>query len=285
MTGQVSQRIVEVGREGRMQSLSRDDIRRILPHIIRGTPLGIFIGAVPGLGSAVAAYLSYGLAKRFARDRAQFGKGSLEGVAAAECANNAVCSSTMIPVLALGVPGDVVTAIMLGALTIHGIIPGPALFQQQGDLITGLFVLMAVTSVLHLVIGRIGLFAFIRALDVPRSIMFPVVFVVCVVGTFVATSSYFAVYTMLAVGVVGFLMLKTGIPIAPLLIGFILGPLIEVKLRQALFVSRGDFSIFLTRPISAVLLGMTLIVIAAITWQTWRESRVATPAPTRDGSS
>lgn len=282
--GFVGKRVAETGGDKAAHSLTRQEWRECAAPVLRSTPIGIFIGAVPGLGSAVAAYLSYGLAKRFSRRPERFGKGSLEGVAAAESANNAVCSSTMIPLLALGVPGDVITAIMLGALTIHGIIPGPALFDQNADLITGLFILMALTSILHLFVGRLGLPIFVRALDLPRSVLFPAVLLICLVGTYVATSSFFAVYTMIAVGIVGYLMLKVGIPIAPLLIGFILGPLIEVKLRQALLISRGDVSVFVTRPISAILLAMTLIVIVTIAWTTVRGARgQSTPSDSQEG--
>jgi putative tricarboxylic transport membrane protein len=271
--GFVGGKVVEASGDKAAHGLSRREWRQCVPSVLRGTPIGIFIGAVPGLGSAVAAYLSYGLAKRFSRRPEAYGKGSMEGVAAAECANNAVCSSTMIPLLALGVPGDVITAIMIGAFAIHGIVPGPALFQQQADLVTGLFILMALTSILHLVVGRVGLPVFVRALDLPRAVLFPAVMLICLIGTYVATSSFFAVYTMIAVGVIGYFMLKVGIPIAPLLIGFILGPLIEVKLRQALLISRGDVTVFVTRPISAVLLALTLIVIVTIVWQTVQAAR------------
>jgi len=276
-TNRISQRIAEDrGDDPAAGRVSRAEFRAAFPAMLRGTPIGIFIGAIPGLGSAVAAYLSYGLSKRFSRTPDQYGKGAIDGVAAAESANNAVCSSTMIPLLALGVPGDVITAIMLGALTIHGIIPGPALFDQQADLITGLFILMALTSILHLVVGWAGLRVFVRALDLPRAVLFPAVFLVCLIGTYVATSSFFAVYTMLGVGVVGYLMLKVGIPVAPLLIGFILGPIIEVKLRQALLISRGDITVFITRPISAILLLMTLAVIVTIIAQSIRNARAGT---------
>jgi putative tricarboxylic transport membrane protein len=268
LTDAAGRRVLEVSPDATADRLTREDIRRCLPAILRSTPIGIFIGAIPGLGSAIAAYVAYGVSQRFSREPERFGKGAIEGVASCESANNAVCSSTMVPLLTLGVPGDVITAIMLGALTVHGIIPGPALFQNQADLVTAFFILMLLVSVMHLGIGRAGLSLFIQAVRLPHAVLFPVVAVICVTGTYVSTGSFFNVYIMLALGVLGYLMVKNGFPIAPLLIGFILSPLIEVKLRQALLISRGDPTIFLTRPISAVFLALTLIVILTIAWQT-----------------
>jgi putative tricarboxylic transport membrane protein len=243
------------------------DFKKALPAILRGTPLGIFIGAIPGIGSSIAAFLSYGLARRFSKQPETFGKGAIEGIAAAESANNAVTGSTLIPLLTLGIPGDVITAIMLGALTVHGLIPGPMLFQQQGDFVTALFIGMVIVSCLHLVVALIGLPLFIRAVRVPRGILFPLVIVLCVTGTLVATSSIFDVFVMLGFGMLGYLMVKFGFPIAPMLIGFILGPLVEVSLRQSMLLSDNSLSIFITRPISAVFIGLTAIVVIGVGWQ------------------
>ena len=266
-------RVLEVSGERAANRLTGREIRALLPTALRGAGIGMFIGAVPGIGAAIAAFLSYGVARRLSRTPDAFGEGSLEGVTAAESANNGVTGSTLIPLLTLGIPGDVITAIMLGALTVHGLIPGPTLFQQQGDFVTALFIGMLMVTFLHLIVGYVGLPLFIRAVRVPAGILFPLVVVLCVTGTFVATSSVFDVFVMLGFGVFGYLMVKFGFPIPPLLIGFILEPLIEVSLRQAMILSDNDIGAFFTKPVSAVFLSLTLAVIVSVAWQRMREMR------------
>nr|WP_306265512.1 tripartite tricarboxylate transporter permease [Pararhizobium sp. IMCC3301] len=253
--------------------LDRDDWRRSLPVIGRSSLIGVFIGAVPGLGSAVSAYLNYGLSRSLSREPERFGKGAIEGVAAAEAGNNAVTSSTFVPLLTLGIPGDVITAIMLGAFIAHGLIPGPALFEQQGPFVAGFFLMIVAASALHLVIGRLGMYAFIQTARVSNPVLFPAVLVLGVTGIFVSTSSYFDVYVMVGFGVMGYLMNRLGFPIAPLLIGFILGPLIEVGLRQAAIMGRGDLTIFLTRPISAMFLACAVLTIVVVGWREYADRR------------
>ncbi len=244
--------------------LTGDEWRRCLPVIGRSSAIGVFIGAVPGLGAAVSAFLNYGITRNMARNPERFGKGALEGVAAAESGNNAVTSATFVPLLTLGVPGDVITAIMLGAFIVHGLIPGPVLFEQQSEFIAAFFVMVAFATVLHLIIGRVGMPAFIQTTRVPNSVLFPIVLVLSVTGVFVSTNSYFDLYAMLGFGVLGYIMNKFGFPVAPLLIGFILGPLVEVGFRQAMILSRGSLDIFVTRPISATFLLFALATIVVV---------------------
>ncbi len=260
-------RFLDISADPDDNRITREDFRKVLPAMLCGTPLGIFIGAIPGIGAAIAAYLSYGLSKRLSKNSDEFGKGSIEGLVAAESANNAVTGSTLIPLLTLGVPGDVITAIMLGALTVHGIIPGPTLFQQQGDFISALFIGMLIVTCLHFVVAWIGLPLFIKAVRVPRGVLFPIVIILCVTGTLVATGSLFDVFVMLGFGVLGYFMVKFGFPIAPMLIGFILGPLVEVSFRQSMILSENSLSIFLTRPFSAVFIALTVIMTASVAWQ------------------
>lgn len=266
--------VLEISKNPDDNRVTREDFKKVLPAVLRGTPLGIFIGAIPGIGSSVAAFLSYGVAKRFSKEPEKFGHGSVEGVAAAESANNAVTGSTLIPLLTLGIPGDVITAIMLGALTVHGLIPGPTLFTQQGDFISALFIGMLIVTCLHFVIAMIGLPLFIRAVRVPRGILFPIVIILCVTGTLVATSSIFDVFVMLGFGFLGYLMVKFGFPVAPMLIGFILGPLIEVSLRQTMILSDNSIEIFFTRPVSAVFMVLTVIVVISVGWQRYKELKL-----------
>jgi len=255
--------------------LSREDWRRSLWPMLRATPIGVFIGAIPGLGSAISAFLNYGITRNLSKEPERFGKGAIEGVATAEAGNNAVTSSTFIPLLTLGIPGDVITAIMLGAFMVHGLIPGPGLFEQHGDFVAAFFVIMLIGTGLHFVIGRLGLPFFALAVQAPARILFPVVLVLCVTGTYVATNNFFDLYVMLGFGVLGFFMNRWGFPVAPLLIGFILGPLVEVGFRQALILSQGSWLIFIERPISLTFL---ILALATILWVGYREWKGTKPA-------
>jgi len=253
--------------------LDRDDWRRSLPVIARSAPIGVLIGAIPGVGAAVSAYLNYGITRNLSKQPERFGHGAIEGVAAAEAGNNAVTASTFIPLLTLGVPGDVITAIMLGAFIVHGMVPGPALFESDSAFVAAFFVMMIVTTALHLVIGRIGLPLFVQTTRISNKLLFPAVMVLSVTGVFVATNSSFDIFTMLGFGLLGYVMVKSGFPVAPLLIGFILGPLIEVALRQSMIMSRGSLEIFFARPISAVFLAIAAVTIATVAWREWRAAR------------
>jgi putative tricarboxylic transport membrane protein len=250
--------------------LTREDWRQCLPTILRAAPVGVFIGAVPGLGAAISAFVNYGMARNFSRQPDKFGHGSIEGVAAAECGANSVCSSTFIPLLTLGIPGDTITAIMLGAFMVHGLVPGPALFAEHMDFVTAFFVAMAVCTLMHLVIGRAGLPLFMQAVKIPTQLLFPIVVVLCATGVYVSSNSYFDMVVMLAFGVLGYGMKKFNFPVAPLLIGFILGPIVEVGLRQSLIVSHGSVSIFFERPVS---LGCLVLAVAVIVWVAIKEIR------------
>jgi len=260
--------------------LTRDDWRRSLPVIARSAPIGVLIGSIPGLGAAVSAYLNYGITRNLSKTPERFGKGAIEGVAAAECGNNAVTSATFVPLLTLGVPGDVITAIMLGAFIVHGMVPGPALFTENPAFIAAFFTMVVVATVLHLVIARAGMPLFVQATRISNTYLFPGVMVLGVTGVYVTTNSFFDVFAMLGFGVLGYVMLKLNYPVAPLLIGFILGPLIEVGLRQSVIMSRGSIDIFLTRPIAAFFLGLALATVIIVGWREWRSS--AGPGPNND---
>jgi len=266
--------VIEISDNLEDNRVTKEEFRKVMPAMLLGTPLGIFIGAIPGIGSSIAAFLSYGLAKKFSKEPEKFGKGSFEGIAAAESANNAVTGSTMIPLLTLGIPGDVVTAIMLGAFTVHGLIPGPMLFQQQGDFITAFFIGMLMVTFLHFAVAMIGLPLLVKAVRVPRGVLFPIVIVLCITGTLVSTVNIFDVFVMLGFGFLGYLMVKFGFPIAPLLIGFILGPLVEVSLRQSMIMSDNSAAIFFTRPIAATFVILTCVVVFSVGWQRYKELNI-----------
>jgi putative tricarboxylic transport membrane protein len=258
----------KVSLSGPEHRITREEWRECLPTIARSAPIGVVIGAIPGLGSAISAFLNYGLARNFSKHPERFGKGAVEGIAAAESGNSAVTSSTFIPLLTLGIPGDVITAIMLGAFMIHGLVPGPMLFTESADFVSAFFIVILITTLLHLFIARAGMPLFVQAVRIPNDILFPIVLLLCFTGVYIATNSVFDLYVMLGFGLLGYSMNKTGFPIAPLLIGFILGPLVEIGLRQSLIISRGNASIFLERPIALVFL---LASAATVVWVGRRE--------------
>jgi putative tricarboxylic transport membrane protein len=272
-----AQNVLELSPNPEDNRVTGRDLRKVLPAMLRGTSLGIFIGAVPGIGAAIAAFLSYGLAKRFSKEPEKFGDGALEGIAASESANNGVTGSTLIPLLTLGIPGDVVTAIMLGALTVHGLIPGPTLFQQQGDFVTALFIGMLMVTSLHFIIAMLGLPLFVRAVRMPRAVLFPLVAILCVTGTLVATGSAFDVFVMLGFGFLGYVMNKFGFPVPPMLIGFILGPLVEVALRQSMIMSDGSIAIFFIRPVACFFIVLTAVVVVSMAWNVWKKDNKGAP--------
>lgn len=237
---------------------------RCLKSVVRGSFIGVMMGAIPGIGGAPSAFLSYSEAKRTSKVADNFGKGELEGIAASEAGNNGVAGATMIPLLALGVPGDVITAVILGAFMIHGLQPGPILFEQNITLVYAIFMGIMLSSIFLLIVGKLGIRVFARISDVPNSFLYPVVLVLCVFGTYAVGNTMFDILIMLIMGLVGYFMLRFRIPAAPFLIAFILGPLLEDSFRQALQLSRGDFSIFIRNPICWFFIGLTILSLGLI---------------------
>jgi putative tricarboxylic transport membrane protein len=233
--------------------------KRCFKSVIRGSFIGVIMGAIPGIGGAPSAFLSYSEAKRTSKVSENFGKGELEGIAAAEAGNNGVCGATMIPLLALGVPGDVITAVILGAFMIHGLRPGPILFEQNITIVYAIFMGIMLSSFYLLIVGKVGIRLFARISDVPNSFLYPTVLVLCVFGGYAVGNTMFDIMVMFIMGLFGYFMLKFKLPAAPFLIAFILGPLLEDSFRQALQLSRGDFTIFIRNPICLVFLGMTAL--------------------------
>jgi putative tricarboxylic transport membrane protein len=243
---------VEVAREhnplaGRGAGLG--DLRKTLKTIIRGSAIGVILGAIPGIGGAPAAFLSYSEAKRTSKNGDNFGNGEIEGVAAAESGNNGTAGATLIPLLALGIPGDITTAIILGAFMIHGLRPGPLLFQDNLSLIYALFIGIMLSSIYLFAIGKFSIRLISRIADIPHRILFPIVLTLCVFGAYAVNNTVFDIGVMFVMGLFGFMMLKLKIPAAPFLIAFILGPMLEDNFRQSLLMSRGSWSIFFSSPI------------------------------------
>ncbi len=242
--------------------VSGREFRASLKSILRGSGIGVILGAIPGVGPASAAFFSYGEAQRSSKNAANFGKGELEGIAASESANNGACGATMIPLLALGVPGDVITGVMLGAFMIQGLTPGPLLFQTNIHEIYMLFIGMMISSVLLFGAGKVTMRMFSYVAEIPPTLLTSVVLLLCLFGIYSIANSMFDVTVLLALGVVGFGMFLLDIPAAPFLIAFILGPMIEENMRRALAISRGDASVFLSSPITWIFAALILFVIA-----------------------
>lgn len=223
--------------------------------------VGIAIGIIPGIGGSSSNLIAYSIVKQRSKHPEKFGTGIPDGVVASETANNASCGGAMIPLLSLGIPGDGSTAVLLGAFMVHGFAPGPLLFQNQPELVYTIFVAFLVAAVLMVLCEFYGLRIFIQALRVPRHILLPIVFVFTTVGAFALSNRAFDVIAILIFGLIGYFFVKFKIPQAPFIIGFILGGMAETNLRRALMLSENSFLNFFTKPITAVFLILTVVVI------------------------
>lgn len=256
--------------------ISLSELRSCGRTIFRSSMIGVVLGAIPGLGGTPAAFLSYSEAKRKSKNPEEFGKGSIEGIAAAEAGNNATCGGALIPLLALGVPGDVTTAVLLGAFLIHGLAPGPALFTDNIDLVYAIFFALLIAIFLLPIVGMIAIKAFGSIAKIPSSVLYPVIAVLCTLGVYGFNSSFTDIWMMVAFGVVGYIMRKLDFPLAPLLIGFVLEPIGERSVRQALTISNGDVTTFVTHPIAGFFFALTVISIALIAYKSFKNNRSAT---------
>lgn len=239
-------------------SLTFAELKASMKTIIRGSFIGVIIGAIPGAGATAASFISYSEAKRTSKNKANFGNGELEGVAASESGNNGVAGATLIPLLSLGIPGDVITAIILGAFMIHGLTPGPVLFQENLPLIYALFGGIMISSVVLLIVGNVAIRYFSVIAEIPKSILLPIIMMFCVYGAYAVNNSTFEVGLMLVFGLIGFAFNRTGIATAPFIIGFILGPMFEDNLRRTLLISKGDPMIFFRGPITWIFICLTI---------------------------
>ncbi len=230
---------------------------------LRSGLIGVTVGVMPGAGGNFAGILGYSEEKRAARDDSMFGKGDPRGVAASECANNADNASSLIPTLALGVPGNSVAALMMGAMLIQGLNPGPALFSQHGDVVYGFMWQMLFTALLMLTLGFAGAKVFVHMLRIPSALLAPMILVVCLLGTYASTNSLGDIWLMLAFGGLAFMLSRAGYPIAPIVLGAILGPMAESSFRQALLISQGDPLRFVSSPISVVLV-IAIVTVATL---------------------
>jgi putative tricarboxylic transport membrane protein len=237
-----------------------EDWRRSWTAVVRGSLIGFFIGVLPGGGATISSFVSYAVEKRISKDPGQFGKGAIQGVAAPEAANNAASSSSFIPLVTLGIPGNAGIAMIFVALMIHGIRPGPQFIQQHPDVFWGLVASMYLGNLMLLLLNLPMVGLWVKLLKVPYHLLALIVVVICVVGAYSVSNSLFDVGVMAFFGAFGYLMRKGGFPAAPLILALILGPILERSLQQALLTSAGDPMIFVDRPISAALLGIAVLV-------------------------
>lgn len=253
--------------------LSGKEIRSSLKSIFRSGILGTFIGSLPGIGATVACFLGYGEAKRSSKEPEKFGEGSLEGVAAAEAANNAVSGATLIPLLSLSIPGDAVTAILYGALLIQGVQTGPLIFEHHMDAVYLIYITLILANIFMVAAALSLMPLFRRIADIPKHVIFPIVFVFCVVGSYAIRNNIVDVYIMLGVGLLGYILRKQGIPLAPLLIGFILGTPFEEAFRQTLAGSGNSLLVFVREPISLAFLILAVGSIVLTIIRNMRENK------------
>jgi putative tricarboxylic transport membrane protein len=247
--------------------------------LVRGTLVGFVLGILPGGGHVVASFLSYGLEKRISKHPEKFGKGAIEGVASPESANNSAASSSFIPLLTLGIPPNVTLSILFGAFLIHGITPGPFLIKDHPDVFWGVLSSMYVGNVLLLVLNLPLIPMWVQVLKIPGKYLYPLILLFCLIGAYSMNNSVFDVFVMIIFGVVGYLFRKFEFEGAPLVLAFVLGPLLDMNLRQALLMSKGSFIEFFIRPISAVTLGLSILLLVSATFpfvkkrlQRYRES-------------
>lgn len=228
---------------------------------IRSGIIGVIVGIMPGAGGNLAGILGYAEEKRSAKDSSQFGKGDPRGLAASECANNADNASSLIPTLALGVPGNSVAALIMGAMLIQGLNPGPALFSQSGDIVYGFMWQMMITAFFMFALGLIGAKLLVNMLKIPSALLAPMILIICSLGTYASTNSMADVWLMLGFGVMGYALSRNGYPMAPIVLGAILGPLAESSFRQGLLISQGDALFFFSSPISLVLVATIVSIL------------------------
>jgi putative tricarboxylic transport membrane protein len=240
---------------------NREEFKQSAAPIVRGTLLGSLLGLLPGNGAVLGPFASYTLEKKLAKDPSRFGRGAIEGVAGPESANNAGAQTAFIPLLTLGIPPNAVMALMVGAMTIHGIIPGPQIMTKQPNLFWGMIASMWIGNLMLLVINLPLIGLWVRLLKVPYRLLFPAIVLLCCIGIYSVNNSPVEVIMTAGFGLFGYAIVKFGFEPAPMLLGFVLGKLMEEKLRQALLISRGSFKTFVEKPLSASLLVLTLILV------------------------
>jgi putative tricarboxylic transport membrane protein len=247
-----------------------DDLKRIRLPVSVGAMVGAFLGILPGAGGPIAAFISYDYAKKLNKKPETFGKGIPEGIAAPESSNNAVTGGALIPMMTLGIPGDPVTAILIGALLIHGLAPGPLLFMERGDFAYGIIFSFFWANIFNIIIAFTGLRLLVKVLSIPRTLLVPTIAILCVIGSYALRNNFFDVYVMFGFGLLGIAMRWLDMPVVPLMLALVLGRPLEEHLRVALIGSQGDISVFFTRPFSLFFLSLAVV---SVVWSFYAERK------------
>ena len=248
------------GTDRKKDRLTRKEAMAMVPTMAKSSIIGTIIGAIPGTGSAIAAYISYNEAKRKAKPGERFGEGELKGIAAPESGNNGATASCLIPLLTLGIPGDAVAATLMGAFTMHGLVVGPKLFETSGPLVYAIMIGSVLAQLIMFLQGRYLMPIFVKITHIPQDLLTALLMVVCCAGAFAIANSAFEVYIMLIFGVVAYFLNKLGFPAVPIVLGMVLGPIAESNLRNALALSGGSWLIFVQRPICLAFIALTFVL-------------------------
>lgn len=239
-----------------------EDLKRLPGILIRSSFIGVLIGALPAAGGSIASLVAYGQEKKFCKRKELLGTGIIEGIAAPEASNNASTGGALIPMLTLGIPGDAMTAVLMGGLIIQGLRPGPLLFQQQMPFVSSIFISLFLSVIFMLFLGLLGARFFAKLISFPKVFLIPAILVFCMVGSYAISNSLFDIWILFISGAVGFILKKLNFPIAPIILGLVLGPMFESNFRRSLVLSNGDWSTFVTRPISAFFLLVVIVALA-----------------------
>ena len=253
--------------------ISLKEFKQVLPHILKSAFIGTFVGAVPGTGTDIAAYLSYGEAKRSSKHPEEYGKGSIEGIAAPESGNNACVNGAMIPMFTLGIPGEAATAVILGGLMVLGLQPGPLLFTESPEIIYTVFSSTITTNLFLIVFGILFAGLFAKVLSLPKKVIITLIFVFAVVGSYSMRNNMFDILIMISAGLVGYIFNRIDYPVPPILLGIILGPLVESNFGRTLLISDGNLTIFLKRPISIFFILIIVLTIISSTRKAMKQSK------------
>lgn len=253
---------------------TRQDMQEFKMSCARGSVVGSFLGMLPGTGPTIASFLAYALEKKLAKDPSRFGKGAVEGIVSPEAANNACVQAAFIPTLTLGVPGDAIMAVMIGGLLIHGITPGPQLITENAGLFWGVVASFWIGNVLLLVLNLPFIGLWVKLLSIPYRMLYPAILLLISIGVYSVNNSTVDVMFTFGFGLLGFAFTRAGFPSAPLLLGFVLGPLVEENFRRALLLSSGDLTTFVTRPVSAIFLAATVLILLSSVLALRRRSAV-----------
>lgn len=256
---------------------TREDWKRSIGPIGRGSLLGFLLGVLPGGGAVISSFISYTVEKKISKHPEEFGKGAIEGVAGPETANNAGAGGSFVPLLALGIPPNVVMALLLGALMIHGVTPGPLLISQHPEVFWGTIASMYIGNIMLLVLNLPLIGLWVKVLKIPYRILMPLILLFCLIGSYSLNNNIWDVIIMVSFGIVGYILRKFEYEEAPLVLAFILGPLIETNFRQSLIMSSGKFSIFITRPISAVALVISALLFISTGVSYYRKAKTTIP--------